>query len=496
MSYEMKVAEGKGNSRNYFENFLDINYFFDNGLYFFTQLEYSSPPLLGIETKSINDMLNMFYLQYSTNKYDLTLGNLYLLYGRGLSIHSYEDQNIDYDNSLMGIDFIYHINNNIDIFTFIGEKNIKSRFSPTIKEPDISIDNQVISIGSSMNFSNINFHYLSMINNQKYDNNDILILKDFQNLLGKYLASRSYYISSQEKPNYDMLNFEHNFGVEFAIGPLDFYFEKSLVYYDKILGERVDGYKNYFSSYFNIFDFNIIYEYKDYFTPYLYNVFSTPPIAFRESTSILSSRNLHTIDFSNEYGYQLEINKTYDNSANILFSYAFATHHQNYNNDDIYLLDQYPYKQYYIETSKWSSSERFYYRIGYDYYQEKLTDKSIEASTMPMQFAYNFKKGNSTTFYIEMQDKIEGGKEYNYYYFSPSYNHFGKWLITLFVDSEKKTINNQNWYAVDYTINLPNSAQISLFYGSQKGGLICANGSCVIQPDFEDGFKATYRMNF
>ena len=246
MSYEMKVAEGKGNSRNYFENFLDINYFFDNGLYFFTQLEYSSPPLLGIETKSINDMLNMFYLQYSTNKYDLTLGNLYLLYGRGLSIHSYEDQNIDYDNSLIGIDFIYHINNNIDIFTFIGEKNIKSRFSPTIKEPDISIDNQVISIGSSMNFSNINFHYLSMINNQKYDNNDILILKDFQNLLGKYLASRSYYISSQEKPNYDMLNFEHNFGVEFAIGPLDFYFEKSLVYYDKILGERVDGYKNYF----------------------------------------------------------------------------------------------------------------------------------------------------------------------------------------------------------------------------------------------------------
>ena len=61
---------------------------------------------------------------------------------------------------------------------------------------------------------------------------------------------------------------------------------------------------------------------------------------------------------------------------------------------------------------------------------------------------------------------------------------------------KKKTINNQNWYAVDYTINLPNSAQISLFYGSQKGGLICANGSCVIQPDFEDGFKATYRMNF
>jgi len=57
ISYEMKAAEGKGDSRNYFENFLDVNYFFDNGLYLFTQLEYSSPPLLGLKTKSIGDNL-------------------------------------------------------------------------------------------------------------------------------------------------------------------------------------------------------------------------------------------------------------------------------------------------------------------------------------------------------------------------------------------------------------------------------------------------------
>ena len=38
--------------------------------------------------------------------------------------------------------------------------------------------------------------------------------------------------------------------------------------------------------------------------------------------------------------------------------------------------------------------------------------------------------------------------------------------------------------------------QLSVFYGSQKGGLGCANGSCVIQPDFEDGLKLTYRTSF
>ena len=120
-----------------------------------------------------------------------------------------------------------------------------------------------------------------------------------------------------------------------------------LVYYDKILGERIDGYRNYISTAFNLFDFNVIYEYKDYFTPYLYNAFSTPPIAFREATSILSSRNLHAIDFSNEYGYQVEINKSFDNSTNIIFSYAYALHHQFDDTDiNISLDDKYPYKHF------------------------------------------------------------------------------------------------------------------------------------------------------
>jgi hypothetical protein len=54
----------------------------------------------------------------------------------------------------------------------------------------------------------------------------------------------------------------------------------------------------------------------------------------------------------------------------------------------------------------------------------------------------------------------------------------------------------ENWYAMDFTKNLKNSAQISIFYGSQKGGLICANGTCVPQPDFQDGIKLTFRKNF
>ena len=68
MSYEGKYANSPGSSIDYFENILDVNYFFDNGLYFFTQLEYSNPPLLGLETKKISDINNILYLQYSNSK--------------------------------------------------------------------------------------------------------------------------------------------------------------------------------------------------------------------------------------------------------------------------------------------------------------------------------------------------------------------------------------------------------------------------------------------
>ena len=278
-----------------------------------------------------------------------------------------------------------------------------------------------------------------------------------------------------------------------------------MVYYNELLSERTDGYKDYMSIYTNLFGFDILYEYKDYSTEMLYNTFSNPPVVFKEPSSALIGRNLHTIDFSNEYGHQIDINKIFDNDLTLLISYAFALHHrQGYDDknifnfniyDDISLLNNlFPYEQYFIEFSNWSKSRKVYYRIGYDYYYESTYEKTIEAKTIPTQFAYKFKKGNSLTIYFEVQNKFDDllSKEYDYFYLSPSYNHFGKWSLTFFSDIDKKS---QNTYAIDYTVNMQNNSQLSLFFGSQKGGLVCANGSCVQQPDFEDGLKVTLRSN-
>lgn len=504
ISYEMKMANGKGDSRNFFENLIDINTFFDNNLYVYTQFEYSVPPLLGSNNNDIDDIVNIIYAQYSNDKYDLTVGNLYLLQGMGLSLHTFQNQDIDYDNSIYGVDINYHINDKFDIFSAIGYSNMKSRVNPADINPSISIKNNVGILGTKFFHDFFDLHYLAMTYNQLYDSKDLINLMNLSNDLGYHLNSMSNYILN-ENPNFEMNNLEHNIGLGFMIGPIDLYLEKSLVYYNKLLSERIDGYKDYMSLYTNLWGFDILYEYKDYSTTMLYNVFSNPPVVFKEPSSALIGRNLHTIDFSNEYGHQIDINRIFENDLTLVLSYAFALHHrEGYDDIDIFnsntyddislLSDLFPYEQYFIEFSNWSKNGKLYYRIGYDYYYETTFEKTIEAKTIPMQYAYKFKGGNSITVYAEVQNKYDNQSisEYEYIYLSPSYNHFGKWSLTFFSDID---LEDKDSYAVDYTINLDNS-QLSLFFGSQKGGLVCANGSCVQQPDFEDGLKVTFRTSF
>ena len=57
-------------------------------------------------------------------------------------------------------------------------------------------------------------------------------------------------------------------------------------------------------------------------------------------------------------------------------------------------------------------------------------------------------------------------------------------------------ISTENWGLRDISFNINSTTQLSLFYGSQKGGLVCANGVCADQPGFDDGMKLTFRSLF
>ena len=520
-SLESKFAKDSNASfknPTFFENYLDVNLYLDD-LYIFTQLEYSSPPLMGPNQKSLSSLVNMMYVEFFNDQVEMTLGSLYSMYGMGLSLHTYEDQNIDYDNSLYGIQTVYGLSDSYSLFMLAGKRDILSRVSPQETTPSISLKNRVLSIGFNGIGENLNFHYMTMMYEQDYDYDDILSISSLPTILGKYLVDNHLEAMIEYESDYKMKNLEHNIGFNFYSDFFEVVYEKAFVYYHKIYGERVEGYREYLSTYFDLFGFNFIIEHKDYNTPYLYSHFANPPIVSRESNSILSSRNMHTVNFNNEIGHQLEINKTFNTGLNFIFNYAFALHYNandepdnfkslytylmesmvglgNIVNNKNYIssfIDYKPYRQVYVEFSNWVKNEKLYYKVGYDYYHEYFYDKTILSKTYPMQFTYKLNTGRSVTVYFEVQDEIKSDLKHKYYYLSPSYNHFGKFTVTAFYDFEK---NGDSWFGVDYTVNLDDVNQLSVFYGSQKGGLVCANGSCVIQPDFEDGLKLTYRTSF
>ena len=128
---------------NFLENLLDINAIFDNGVFISTQLEYSDPPVFGASLKGFNN----FVVDYMGDNHSVKLGNLYSLYGRGLSLNMTQNQNIDYDNSVSGIECKY-IWNNLNLFGVWGKSELDYRSNPAFIETDLMLDNKIYFVGS------------------------------------------------------------------------------------------------------------------------------------------------------------------------------------------------------------------------------------------------------------------------------------------------------------------------------------------------------------
>jgi len=168
--------------------------------------------------------------------------------------------------------------------------------------------------------------------------------------------------------------------------------------------------------------------------------------------------------------------------------------------DEDNMYDYYPFRQVYLEINGWALSDRLYYKLGIDHFTEFYDGKNTNAFTIPTHWVLKLSSESSLTIYLETQKKDVRSSlsedEYTDYYFSSSYSHMGKWVLTGFYDQEIKNSKSNEWIGADLSYKLNTETQVSLFYGSQKGGLVCANGICAEQPGFEDGYKITFRSLF
>ena len=537
-SYEMKYGDGEqvtgtasnspvASDYNYFENLLDINTNLGDDIYIYTQLEYSNLPVYG----SPADGLSAFYLEYQNEKFIMKLGDQYELYGRGMSFYTLQNQNIDYDNSVKGLSFKYFLRENIEISSLIGKGAYFYRSNPSKRETDLQLNSSVL-LGS-VNYTHDWLGYFQFMNT----NQQLLIdpaltgifegTSEISSELDERLATDSNLLNillNYETDEFvDTVNISNqNFNWNFYLGPFDIYIDKAWINYEKIFGNEVFGSRFYTAVYTDFMGVGVTYEYKNYNTPYLIKTISNLPIVYREGNSILASRNAHSFNSGNEIGHQIDFNKNLSNSLNVLGNLSLSYRHQKDEMAELNIIDfltmsesnniyaYYPFRQMYLEMNGWVLSDRLYYKVGADYFSELNflnSGKNTYAFTVPSHWAWKLSNGSSVTTYLELQSKTEkilnpldftiaNEKNYINQYMSFSYNHFGKWTLTGFYDREDVNDKVHQWPGLDFSFYLNSVNQISLFYGSQKGGLVCANGICAEQPGFEDGYKITFRSLF
>jgi len=491
----------------YSEHILDINLSFNNGLYFNTQLEYSKPPVFGKDLVGLNN----FYIEYELNNSRLKAGDIYTLYGRGLTINMFQDQVIDYDNGLRGLEFNYYLNDDITLFGVAGVKEFEFRTGPTERISNLGLSNTAFFTGIEY----IGFHYLYL-----YEQSII-------NYTDGSLWNAYTLIGDLPSTGKDTLNTnEHNFSGSISLFESDIYIENSQVSYNTPHGKDKHGTKLYGSIYRDIFGFGVTYEYKNYSMEDYIPTLSNPPIVYRESNSSLTSRNSHAIDWSDEVGHQLDINRYINDTFSIEMNLSIAYKHKEkaefFNGIDAVkfskdIYDRSPFRQFYIGSSGWLFNDKLYYKIGYNNYNELKSEdyKHTKAITVPTLFTYTIGE-NSITAYIEKQSKTSDilTSEYDIIptwtqtfsdrYLSVTFNYRGKVSLSTFFEDEYRdrfkygefVTEYDSWNGLDISYNINSTTQLSLFYGSQKGGLVCANGVCADQPGFDDGMKLTFRSLF
>jgi len=105
---------------NYSENLLDINFFY-NDLQGWIQYEYSNPPDIGFPINEIRK----FRMEYSTGDFNLKIGDIYEIWGRGMLLNQFDDQITNFDNGTRGM-FIEYNNGPFLVGHMNGSSNMYS----------------------------------------------------------------------------------------------------------------------------------------------------------------------------------------------------------------------------------------------------------------------------------------------------------------------------------------------------------------------------------
>lgn len=504
------------NPKEYFENLTDARLNV-NGVIFGMRYEISDPIEYGLNFKGIRKR----YIEYKHDAgISLRAGDFWEIISRGLSLNVFEDRSLGYDTGIDGARLTYEN-------TFGKRKPV--RVKGQIIGGDISYSDyltperieeykirSVYGEVSPVKPLTIGINYVHSLGNLPEEGVTTVVKTDLPEVnLNLNLSELQFYAAYSHKTSLVDPNSIYPIPIT---GKGDGFYS-SLSYSKDKIGVTLD-YKNY------RYDITLP-DNRSNTRPTRMLPYQNPPTAQREHTSFLITRNPHVVDFNDEVGGQIDIVYAPNEKVNINLNGSVASRHYEYNDIDTTAAVSYkrvdrndnyipslddafsPFWEYYLE-GEYYASDKFYGKLAFArqssvlYNQlNPLSSEKLFTSTIPMEIKYSFTKEYTLTFIGETQwvhnsIRVSEDKDFTNQYLSLTLSKSPNVNLTLnseFTNDDEEPTGKKSWFLGEASYKLNQSNTITVSYGSERGGLRCANGICRFVKPFE-GFRAAIATQF
>lgn len=393
-------------------------------------------------------------LQLSNEFFNITAGNYYVIFGRGLILRSYENRDLRHDNNLDGV-------------------------------------------RGTIEFEGFNLTLLGGTAMGKYERLDDplhaadgrIAFTDWMTIGGSYLRTHV--------TDFDF-GLVRLFGGNAALNfpNVDIYAEYAEK--DNPPGEYIpdDGKGIYLSTNVYTAGIGLALEFKDYDKFDFINqdvTFNNPPSLAKEHMYTLLNRHAYVLDLVDERGYQAEITSTPVEQLALLTNFSYTTDRK----------DKLIFSEIYGEL-EYDYKDKATLKGGFSRAEDKQERSSPVWRLAPVvDLVYYLSETNSINFVLEhlYTDEHDGKLTYYDQILSLSLSHSP--TVSLTFTHERTTeweirenwSDKKRWFITTLDLAMGENHDLSLSLGSRRKGKVCAGGVCVDKPAL-DGFEIKLLSRF
>ncbi len=466
-SNQLEYSYDKELKREIFEDWLNLDYrkgIFGAGIRFETYQPNDPDPSINRGKIRFSDIA-FKYIKTEIGDFDegldITAGNYYTLFGRGMILKSYEDRNIRVDNNLLGV-------------------KVTGRYADFVLNA-----------------------LTGMPENASAQRNEILHAVDLEYRGLNFMKMGGTFASNKPEQEGIARTMMSSLRIQPSVWNFDFYSEfgvkqnedvKTQVFNDD---ELITGKGFYANMNFYYEAFSVTAEYKIY-DNYAYTssdgtvAYNTPPALRKDYTYILLNRHPSPLNASDEQGYQLDANYSFTPETYLNASYS-----------ETKTLGPSSYIQRVLGTS---NPEALQLREAFGQLNHTWNDKFMSIAAL----GYNEEGSTNTKSYTpilenrwyvdelntlrlvlehqQVEDKSTTEKYYNDV-MTLEYLRSPLWSISVVSEMQTKEPEEGNlvrkfWNLIQFVYKVGEHTDLSLLVGTRQAGNICIGGVCRYEPAF------------